>query len=1164
MNDVEAEENVPPILSYSTEDGYDDDLNDSLNTNPGVHPDKVAAKKDMLTFKAVYTDNMAPDDVRVIFKHDKNFTTNDHLHEMVHDLDLREKLAWKDISEIYSDRTGRVFGMDNGWFDKGGFDGDDSLLMDILGEDKTKVSVGVTVTDFGYMPALPRATITLEAFDKEGRSIKTEETTVELLSDENPVDHVISIESKEGLIGKVKFSVSNTTESETWIQSFTTFEELEMTPDSLATTIDPLLKDNDFSNGEQYVATSTFSRGNYSFSITASSTDGQIVRLPGTGDLTFLVKELFVYVALGDSYQSGEGVGNSELDTDKYKTLMYEDGTNAASTTVGLQENTYTSNLVGLVGNACHRSLFNYAKINRDKLKPGVDDDAIVLVDRTCSGATIRPGDIDQKTIVGVPEFDFVDSKSQINNAIERLKIINLTADDVNLVTVGMGGNDVGFANVVGSCVMNSLIQSVLDQYPNAPPEIKEFVQNGITILGYHIDGVTCERIAEYVADEEFDTIFDNVRIAELWAQEKLLESFAKARILQLNYPNILPLKKNADEYCGGILKDDLDFANNITRRLNNAVNDSVDTSSLISLRYELVDIESSLGKTSLCLGTYANGISNSNLNVEVGRLLNLDSNGDAEARKLLDELVNNYEEFMDCVERKVNLFQSCSILTLRNKGRNVVESKDNLIEYLTTASTMTTIFANLASSGNEEENLRFDRARGLFHPNRLGFKTIACYVRAVFTNSNINECKVPVVVRPKNTVNSELIQNIPISSTPSADIHLHMEGFAVTSDISLFFFSKQIDLGTLMSDENGVVDTIVTLPEAGPGVHTLELRGDTPFGIGVHKQIRFSYNGRPVGDGSYAEYLCGFTPNFDGTGDVEQIDIHYYSDELGGPLYTLVPDEYGCVFVEVPLFDISNQSTPVDIIAKSQYSNTEVSVTINPIPSVVSLWSLKSEFNSLSITGSKNSVIGKIHSEANIIVKGSQNLFDESPEYVTDIIIKGNKHVIPEGRKVEPGGLPKTWAIDDYRPGGFLTLEAGDSYHIIPEDSCIDGLWSVDAKDIPDGIVYAPCSVEIYGSDEIVNTIIVAEGWILISGSKIILGQNKPSVPAVLTPYNGKEAFRISGASNQINGTVQVLNGGVRIVGSKGVYRCGIIAQTIKVEGSNNEFIVDEECRKR
>ena len=411
-----------------------------------------------------------------------------------------------------------------------------------------------------------------------------------------------------------------------------------------------------------------------------------------------------------------------------------------------------------------------------------------------------------------------------------------------------------------------------------------------------------------------------------------------------------------------------------------------------------------------------------------------------------------------------------------------------------------------------------------------------------------------------ESSVDGESIQYAPIPSVPGQDVNIHFAGFKPNSSVEIVYLSAPIYLGDVLADDNGIVDTNIKLPDTYPGVHTLELRGVTADDVGIYLGARFNYDGRPVGDETYATYLCGLTANVDGGDSFENVDI-FVNGEYDS---TLIANEDGCVLAKVWIYDSINQSEEIEIFARNVSTGKSVNETIIPIPSVVGFWALKSEYNSLAITGNKNNVIGKIHSEASIVVKGNQNIFGESPEYVADIIIKGNKHIIPEGRKVEPGGLPRTWVIDDYRPGGFLALEAGDSYHVISENSCIDGLWSVDAKDIPDGIVYVPCSVEIYGSDEIINATIVSDGSVLISGSRIILGQNKPGVPAVLTSYNKKDAFRISGANNQILGTVQALEGGVRIVGSKGLYRCGIIAQTIKIEGSNNEFVVDEECRER
>lgn len=67
----------------------------------------------------------------------------------------------------------------------------------------------------------------------------------------------------------------------------------------------------------------------------------------------------FVYLALGDSYQSGEGVGNSIPGTQDYLGRAYENGSNYP-TQVGAQENTYTDGVNG--GDSCHRAMSNYAK----------------------------------------------------------------------------------------------------------------------------------------------------------------------------------------------------------------------------------------------------------------------------------------------------------------------------------------------------------------------------------------------------------------------------------------------------------------------------------------------------------------------------------------------------------------------------------------------------------------------------------------------------------------------------------------------------------------------------------------------------------------------------------------------------------------------------------
>lgn len=189
-------------------------------------------------------------------------------------------------------------------------------------------------------------------------------------------------------------------------------------------------------------------------------------------------KDKFVYVALGDSYQSGEGAGNSISDTNEYLNTAYENGKNytwKVNDTNTWYNNTYIKevidNRVVGTGDGCHRALLDYAKINKNKLEPGIADEDIALIDLTCSGSKIEPGTgTDAKPpIVGVSGTAEIDPDSQVAQALARLKSINLTAKDVDLVTVGMGGNDANFVGITYTCLAPNVIRRILAAYPNAP-----------------------------------------------------------------------------------------------------------------------------------------------------------------------------------------------------------------------------------------------------------------------------------------------------------------------------------------------------------------------------------------------------------------------------------------------------------------------------------------------------------------------------------------------------------------------------------------------------------------------------------------------------------------------------------------------------------------------
>jgi len=1155
-------------FEYSTEKGFNDGLGDPANTNPAVHveegsDEEVFEKIDQLTFKAVYTGSVAPEKVSVNLNHKKDFSLDTDMFDMVFDYEIREKLIWRDISEIFPGQTGKVIGYDDGILNNEGFRTDEFLEMDVPGEHgKKQIFLSIVVEEGGAGVGAPKAKVKLEAFDINGTLIDDDiyDDIPIILPDKQPKVVPLLVEDDDGRIDKIKFTVIDADETVMWLKGMTVIEELELNRDDETTTA-PELRDDDFRNGEQYIVNTTLTKGEYELFMHAVNADSSVLLLPETEKLPLSVKEIFVYVALGDSYQSGEGVGNS-FPSETYGEA-YENGTNAEEYTIGEKENTYTFTIDDKDGNSCHRSLYNYAKLNRDKLQPNAE---IILVDRTCSGATIDLHEDEERTIVGSEQGDTIHPKSQIQESINRLELINLEANDVDLVTVGMGGNDAKFSDLIVACVAPNILRRLVEEYneletQSTPGEI-EFLVN---TLG------TCQ-ITDLFLFQTGGAI-NKLYGKEDWAQEKILNTFAHARVLQLNYPSILPSPRKSPQWCSGIRKEDIRYAMMKANQIDRIIRDVIYWQSRDNKRFELVDVSDALGKNALCSSdpkmNLANGISEVRFTNELQRLLK-----DKEILDQLGSLEFVYRFWKSCTARDIAVpeLPIIDLIFGCDSGHAwglVEEEWEDLKNTIYPTRLTEEILPNLMNTpGSSAEGI--DRSRGLFHPNKCGFEILACYVKNHIDGNDSADCEcqdeAPLTANAidenlseTDTVNGNPVTNAPIQSKAGDEVEVHISGFAPSSPVQLVFLSNPIDLGVITSNEEGVVDTTVTLPDTDPGIHSLQFRGDTPSGVGIHKQIRFQYEGRPTGSGSYGTYLCGFTPSSDDSLELEEVEIYYY----GELIYSLIPDEDGCVYAVVPIFDVSSNLKTIDIVAKSETTGVEATTKIDPIPSIAGLWSLDKNPRSLLIRGRKSKITGKVHSESDVTIIGAGITLEEVPEYVTKIKVTG-KNKVPEGIQVEPGGLPTTYDIADYRPGGTKAIEAGENYHEIPESSCKKGKWKVHTEDIPDGVVYTPCSVHIlpshspiYARPTFANAQIISEGSIKIAGRNITFGPQHTQNPVLLSNEN----IKITGRGVNIRGTIQALNGKVNIQSSRGTYACGIIANKISLAGKENSIIVNTDC---
>jgi RTX calcium-binding nonapeptide repeat (4 copies) len=570
--------------------------------------------------------------------------------------------------------------------------------------------------------------------------------------------------------------------------------------------------------------------------------------------------EQFVYVAVGDSYSSGEGAP------------PFEDGKNYPAAVK--QENTLT---YGAGANGCHRSLTNYAKLNAAILQP---DKSSLLVDRTCSGADIVPDAESSKgPIVPTPETAGR-TDSQVQQALDRLDddFGGRTAGDVDLVSATMGGNDAGFGDLIQACLIPNIASELFRAYSETPGEIEWVVSQ----FG------TCKNLDALFFHTGDKT--KKLKDLELAAQPRLAETFPNARVLQLTYPSVVPDKSAfAGDSCGGVLRRDAAYVRDKAQDIDDAIRAAGKTTAAdTGDRFQVVDVQHGFGANALCPAdpskALANGVDQQALSAVINGLV---AEG-TESRRLIDDLSQRWKDLRNCVlsRGRVGILGA---LTCKGRLDDVKAALDRLKGYFT-PDTIRTLVGGLAAGDTEEQ--RFDNSRLLFHPNAVGVGVMGCNLAAVYQRRSPDTCTPDlggVLTYLFNGVNLSTTQ--PQVLTPGAPVPFQFNGFDPGTPVLVNVFSDSVDLGTFTVDGAGAAAGTITLPpDLSPGVHRLEFVGTnnkSPRTI----QVLVRIDGSPRGGADYGLYFSGFT------GD-DEVKITYGGLDWG----TKAPDEDGGVFVEVPL----------------------------------------------------------------------------------------------------------------------------------------------------------------------------------------------------------------------------------------------------------------------
>ena len=229
------------------------------------------------------------------------------------------------------------------------------------------------------------------------------------------------------------------------------------------------------------------------------------------------------YVALGDSYQSGFLIS-------PYVAGAPED---------------------------CYRSQQSYSELlaaARPALQP--------LRNMTCSGATTA--DLTASQLSGQPaQFDGLATTTQ-------------------LVTVGMGGNDIGFSSIVSGCNV------------------------AVTIGGLN----PCQDKFDHGGSDDRYPLIAMMRTSLTTAYQQIAAHSPNARVLAIGYPSILPQNNSAS--CTLVANSDAAFLRRLLSDLNAAIAGAVGDARALGVNVEYVDMQTpSVGHEICAASPWVTTISN-------------------------------------------------------------------------------------------------------------------------------------------------------------------------------------------------------------------------------------------------------------------------------------------------------------------------------------------------------------------------------------------------------------------------------------------------------------------------------------------------------------------------------------------------------------------------
>jgi RHS repeat-associated protein/uncharacterized repeat protein (TIGR01451 family) len=336
------------------------------------------------------------------------------------------------------------------------------------------------------------------------------------------------------------------------------------------------------------------------------------------------------------------------------------------------------------------------------------------------------------------------------------------------------------------------------------------------------------------------------------------------------------------------------------------------------------------------------------------------------------------------------------------------------------------------------------------------------------------------------------------------------------------------------VTDELGNVATDRVVVEVGNQVPELRVHPGTAFAGGV-TQVNGTFTDLGWMDTHAATVDWG-------DGVVDEVDVSVQGSGWGSFFGSHVYRDPGTYRVEVTLTDDDGGA------ATREIAQLEVQT---PVAVWANSQDLKESFN---WAGGEGSIQGRVHTNGLLRFVGASKAVRGATTYAGAISADTTKNSFAPAPVTAPvQDFPVHYDVADYRPDGTVSREVGSAYHDM-SNACAGGTWHEVQSVLASGVYYAPCAIQLNGSDIGGRVTLVSEKSIKIAGSRPTFEPYHDGL-LLLAGANTTNAIDVAASSSKFLGVMFAGAGQISVSGSSNRFYCGVLGDRVSITGADTDI---------